>query len=765
MGTMWCLCDPTPSNWCKTDAHSTNFVQIFYDHVNPATRRTIDQSAGGKLHDKNVEESWALIEDLSLYDNKSWNDPQDFTKPVKAISFPHDVSKASDRRLIKLENQVQRLMEAHLAPKPSVQVNKIASLCEIVDGLPMMPEDPYAFVVAAFQAPPLPDYVPGPEEPEQAPPSPEFVLEPVYPEFMPPEDEDDEEDPKEDPKEDLTNYHVDRGDDDNDDDESSNDDEDDDDDVEEKEEEDEEEHLASTPISLPSDTEVAKLLAIPTLPPSPLSPLSSPLPQILSPLPQILSLPLPISPPPLPTSLTYPLGYRADMIRLRGKSPSTSHSLPLPSPIVLPHTRASVAMMRANSPSTYILASRSETPPSRTPPLLPIPLPTPSPPLLLPSTDCRVGVSEVTLPPQMRLCIALGLRYEIRQDPEREDTDEIYGRLDDAQDDRLLMSGQLNMLRRDKRAYARTARLMETEARLFVRLSASTTDEDDRVAGSRPHPKCIAYGHTNTDEDTADICDSTPESKIAPKRTTRSTPATTTTLTTSVTDEKLKRLIDQGVANALAACNVERSRNGEDIDDSGMGVRRQAPPARECTYPDFLKCKPLYFKGTEGVIELTQWFERMGTMFRISNCSVENKIKFATCTLLRSALTWCRVLSLEDKAHLTGEDCNNSYFRLTLDRKNGLITFTDGIKEVTIKTPYRDPKMDDLTSEGHDLLSSRVILGVDDFKRGCKRTSDLESGFYKDVDNLGPSYSWKIERIDLDGPFEGKSNESNDGVT
>ncbi|GJZ27529.1 putative reverse transcriptase domain-containing protein [Tanacetum coccineum] len=42
-----------------------------------------------------------------------------------------------------------------------------------VDGLPMMPEDPYAYVVASFQAPPSPDYVPGPEEPEQAPPSPE----------------------------------------------------------------------------------------------------------------------------------------------------------------------------------------------------------------------------------------------------------------------------------------------------------------------------------------------------------------------------------------------------------------------------------------------------------------------------------------------------------------------------------------------------------------------------------------------------------------
>ncbi|GJY85620.1 putative reverse transcriptase domain-containing protein [Tanacetum coccineum] len=54
-----------------------------------------------------------------------------------------------------------------------------------VDGPPVMPEDPYAYVVAAFQAPPSPDYVSGPEYP----PSPEFVPEPVYPEFMPPEDE------------------------------------------------------------------------------------------------------------------------------------------------------------------------------------------------------------------------------------------------------------------------------------------------------------------------------------------------------------------------------------------------------------------------------------------------------------------------------------------------------------------------------------------------------------------------------------------------
>ncbi|GKD75286.1 hypothetical protein Tco_1333568, partial [Tanacetum coccineum] len=58
-----------------------------------------------------------------------------------------------------------------------------------VDGPPVMPEDLYAYVVASFQAPLSPDYVPGPEKPEQAPLSPEFVPEPVYLEFMPPEDD------------------------------------------------------------------------------------------------------------------------------------------------------------------------------------------------------------------------------------------------------------------------------------------------------------------------------------------------------------------------------------------------------------------------------------------------------------------------------------------------------------------------------------------------------------------------------------------------
>ncbi|GKE61119.1 hypothetical protein Tco_1511486 [Tanacetum coccineum] len=53
-----------------------------------------------------------------------------------------------------------------------------------------------------------------------------------------------------------------------------------------------------------------------------------------------------------------------------------------------------------------------------------------------------------------------------------------------------------------------------------------------------------------------------------------------------------------------------------------------------------MKCQPLFFRGTEGVVDLTQWFERMEAVFRISNCTVENQVKFATCTLMGTALTW-----------------------------------------------------------------------------------------------------------------------------
>ncbi|GJX24068.1 reverse transcriptase domain-containing protein, partial [Tanacetum coccineum] len=46
---------------------------------------------------------------------------------------------------------------------------------------------------------------------------------------------------------------------------------------------------------------------------------------------------------------------------------------------------------------------------------------------------------------------------------------------------------------------------------------------------------------------------------------------------------------------------TDENRAGDDSHTSGTGVRRTERIAQECTYQDFMKCQPLYFKGTEGV--------------------------------------------------------------------------------------------------------------------------------------------------------------------
>ncbi|GKA46812.1 hypothetical protein Tco_0739695 [Tanacetum coccineum] len=224
---------------------------------------------------------------------------------------------------------------------------------------------------------------------------------------------------------------------------------------------------------LDKDKEIARLLAIPSPPPSPLSPLSSPLPQIPSP-PLPVSSPVHVSPLPLPTSPTYPLGYRVAMIWLRAETPSTS---------------IEYTTIRDTTTPTYTITYSITT-------------------FAFTSTSRRADVPEVTLPPRKRADYGFvaTLDDEIRRGLERDvgygiidtwnemlvgmpgapvtddtelgrrmidfvttvrqDMDEIYRRLGDAQDDRLLMSGRLNTLYRDRRAHARTALLMEREARL-----------------------------------------------------------------------------------------------------------------------------------------------------------------------------------------------------------------------------------------------------------------------------------------------------------
>ncbi|GKE82520.1 hypothetical protein Tco_1552520, partial [Tanacetum coccineum] len=89
----------------------------------------------------------------------------------------------------------------------------------------------------------------------------------------------------------------------------------------------------------------------------------------------------------------------------------------------------------------------------------------------------------------------------------------------------------------------------------------------------------------------------------------------------------VKQLIEARVFAVLV--NHETLRNntnshGDESHNSDTRIRGTVRTPRECTYKDFLNCKPLTFKGTEGVVVLSQWFEKMESVFHISNCVVEN---------------------------------------------------------------------------------------------------------------------------------------------
>ncbi|GJU65104.1 putative reverse transcriptase domain-containing protein [Tanacetum coccineum] len=58
------------------------------------------------------------------------------------------------------------------------------------------------------------------------------------------------------------------------------------------------------------------------------------------------------------------------------------------------------------------------------------------------------------------------------------------------------------------------------------------------------------------------------------------------------------------------------------------------------SYKTFTNGKPHSFNGTEGVVGLKRWFEKMEQVFEICKCAEDDKVKFAMCTFEGRALTW-----------------------------------------------------------------------------------------------------------------------------
>nr|GEX16224.1 hypothetical protein [Tanacetum cinerariifolium] len=480
------------------------------------------------------------------------------------------------------------------------------------------------------QAPLSPDYIPGPEEPEQAPPSPvylPYVLESVYPEYMPPEDDVflAEEQPlpvAATPTTDSPGYILEF-------------------DPNGDPKEDEEEDPEEEPADYPADSIVVALPAVDHV-------LSE---EVTEPLPHIPSPPLPI-PSPLPDSPTH-IEISESCLPLQKRLRFAS---PTPSQEVGESSAAGAA--RQNEPAIARDDSYS-----------------------LVREELYGFVDRVDVAPERSMSKELGYGITDTWDELVGASEEItpttlqrvnQSMMEEAQDDRSQLRGRVNLLYRDRYVHRYLAVMVEREARMAreawgLSMDASDNAHSDVMSLRSLRTTLVAQHALILDLQAADrrrqevikellAADHKrqvqltkalrllkglqtqmiefqkhhgpakgPAQPDAPGKADSivTTPAPETT--TSVTNAQLQAMIDQGVTAALAARDANR--NGDDSHTSGTG--RPVQVARECTYPDFLKCQPLNFKGTGGVVGLTysQRFQELALMCNRTFSEEKDKVE------------------------------------------------------------------------------------------------------------------------------------------
>ncbi|GJT12976.1 putative reverse transcriptase domain-containing protein [Tanacetum coccineum] len=265
-----------------------------------------------------------------------------------------------------------------------------------------------------------------------------------------------------------------------------------------------------------------------------------------------------------------------------------------------------------------------------------------SPPLLLPSTSPRTDVPEAEMPPRKRACLttpapgyeigessAAGAARQPGPTPEvdtwdeiveammeiapttlegvdqrvteldttvRQRTEEFQVRFEEAYDDRAYLNARVNTLFRDRPYHRHTALALDREA-VYARIAWTSSEE--RSAAIEAHVRTL-------------------EAQVATliTQTTSLQTRLTTTLGRIATLEARDPEPQEGPAEAGSSRTCcKQKREG----DNSMSIN---------------------FKGTEGVVGLTQWAEKMESVFLISNCAITSQVKYASCTLQGSALTW-----------------------------------------------------------------------------------------------------------------------------
>ncbi|GJW55540.1 hypothetical protein Tco_0099625 [Tanacetum coccineum] len=425
------------------------------------------------------------------------------------------------------------------------------------------------------EVPPSPDYIPGPEEPQSPPPL-DLVPDRYSPGYVP---ESDPEEDNEDPEEDPADYPANR----------------DDDDDDEDEDEDEDEHPAPAvihlstvhrmtcqdivlrdepSISLPPREEVERLLALTTPPPSPLTPLSSPLPPIPSP-----PLPIPSPPPDIPTHIETPESCLPLWKRVRFASPTPSHEV---------GESSAAGAARQDGPAV----ARED-------------------PYSVARGDLYGFVDMVDVPP--RCSTSRELDYGIT----------------DAWDDLRLITKPSWI--RDRPIHSRLAVMVDREARMAHEAWGLSMDTSD-YASSHFRSHVINYYRVQLTKALELLKGlQTQMAEFQRQHGPAKGPAQP--------DAPGEAGNDYTRALLLHLAHMMPTRNGDIAILSGTVPEGLCKFSCNATYPpDIPKMPTLNFKGTEGVVDSLSGLKKMKSIYSISNYTVACQVKFAKRVPLQEML-------------------------------------------------------------------------------------------------------------------------------
>ncbi|GJR69402.1 putative reverse transcriptase domain-containing protein [Tanacetum coccineum] len=284
-----------------------------------------------------------------------------------------------------------------------------------------------------------------------------------------------------------------------------------------------------------------------------------------------------------------------------------------------------------------------------------------SPPLLLPSTSHKTDILEADMPPRKRACFATpALGFKI----EESSAAEVAPNTLEGVDQRVTeLDTTVRQRTEEDRSYHRhTALALDREA-VYARIAWTSSEE--RSAAIEAHVRTLEA--QDGQAEAGSRC----------------------------------------VADALAERDASRSRDGDDSHGLGTSQRRQVPTQRECTYTDFLKCQPMNFKGTKGVIGLTQWVEKMESVFLISNCAIISQdVAYAMpWTTLKRMIT--------DKYYPKGEikKLEFEYWNLKV-RGTDLLTYNQRFQELALMCdrmfPEESTKVERYVGGLPDMIHSSV---------------------------------------------------------